>query len=86
MKDGKIDPLDGMSSPITLGTLSALLAMTRVIQILAGKESKIIDKVMESIEAPAGISDPDARRVFEGPAKQIIEVAKETRKAMQELR
>lgn len=85
MSDGKIDPLDGLSSPITLGTLGALLALTRVVQILAGKDSALIDKVMESVKAPPGFTDPETIRVFEGPAKQIAEVAKETRAAMKQL-
>lgn len=85
VSDGKIDPLDGLSSPIALGTLSALLALTRVIQILAGKDSALIDKAMESVKAPHGFTDPETIRVFEGPANQVTAVARETREAMKQL-
>lgn len=83
--DGKIDPLEGLSSPLALGTLSALLALTKVVQILAGKDSALIDKAMESIKAPANFTNPEAARVFEGPAQQVAAVAKETREAMKQL-
>ncbi|GEM_PF-5015689 len=83
--NGKIDPLDGLSSPITLGTLSALLALTRVVQILAGKDNALIDKAMETVKAPPGFSDPETIKIFEGPARQIAAIARETRAAMNKL-
>lgn len=82
--DGKIDPLEGLSSPFALGTLSALLALTRVVQILAGKDNTLIDKAMEAVKAPDNFTDPHTRLVFEGPAQQVAAIAKETREAMKQ--
>ena len=84
MSDGKIDPLEGLNSPVGLGTLSAVIALTRVVQALAGKDSDLVERTLHGALESNAFKGGDqlARTNFEAPIRQAIAMAKQTREEL----
>ncbi|MGE7815350.1 hypothetical protein ACQKMW_18245 [Pseudomonas sivasensis] len=80
-KDGMLDPLEGLSSPVGMGTLAVAIALTRAVQVLAGKDSKVVDvflqdalnsKIFENASA-------EVQQNFKAPIEKALKETQATR-------
>ncbi|ROM84883.1 hypothetical protein V5F23_09880 [Pseudomonas sp. WP18] len=80
-KDGMLDPLEGLNSPIGLGTLAVTLALTKAVQQLAGKDSEVVERALKAALETEIFknAEPDVRKNFEAPIHQALKTAAETR-------
>ncbi|MBW1250720.1 hypothetical protein I7860_29060 [Pseudomonas tolaasii] len=76
-KDGMLDPLEGLSSPIGLGTLAVTIALTRAVQQLAGKDSDVVVRALTAALDSEIFqnADPEVRKNFEAPIHQALKTA-----------
>ncbi|KWV69682.1 MULTISPECIES: hypothetical protein [Pseudomonas] len=84
MNDGKINPLEGLSSPIGMGTLAVTLALTRAVQAIAGKDSKVIDTFLQQAltsELFANCSE-EIQTNFKAPIEKALKATAETRELL----
>ncbi|WP_148059004.1 hypothetical protein [Pseudomonas chlororaphis] len=80
-KDGMLDPVEGLNSPVGMGTLAVTLALTRAMQVLAGKNSEVIENALHDALASEifNKADPAVRKSFEAPIRQALKVAETTK-------
>jgi hypothetical protein len=83
-KDGMLDPVEGLDSPVGMGSLAVTLALARAMQVLAGKDSKIIENALQDALASEifNNADPTVRKSFEAPIKQALKVVEVTKSQM----
>jgi hypothetical protein len=82
--DGRLDPLDGLSSPVGLGTLAVALALTRAIQRIAGKDSDVvIEELKHALTSELfNNADPQVRHNFESPIHRAIQTVTITKTSL----
>jgi hypothetical protein len=82
--DGKLNPLEGLSSPVGLGTLAALTALTQAVQKLAGKDSNVVIQALEAALHPGPFANASAevQKNYKAPIELALKTAKEVKAAI----
>lgn len=80
-KDGMLDPVEGLNSPVGMGTLAVVIALTRAVQQIAGKDSEVVERQLQAALGSEIFKNaaPEVRKNFEAPIHQALKTAAETR-------
>lgn len=80
-KDGMLDPVEGLNSPVGMGTLAVAFALTRAVQQLAGKDSEVVEQALQDALKTDIFKNaaPEVRKNFEAPIHQALKTATETK-------
>ncbi|MFG0461566.1 hypothetical protein ACF8GG_19875 [Pseudomonas sp. yb_1] len=84
-EDGTLDPLEGLSSPVGMGTLAVTIAVARALQAIAGPDSKVIDLFLQDAlksKLFANASE-DVQNNFKAPIEKALKEVQAVREHLQ---
>lgn len=83
-KDGMLDPVEGLNSPVGMGTLAVTLALTRAVQVLAGKDSKVVDLFLQDALKSKLFENAstEVQQSFKAPIEKALKETQATREML----